>query len=92
VYFQINRIPEALACYQEALRRQPGTAEAHYHYGALLAQAGRLDEAGKELQEALRLKPGSPEIESGLRQLQALKPAAGRPPAPAQPSPGKSNS
>ena len=57
---------EAVACYHEALRRQPDYAEAHNNLGIVLQVQGRLDEAVACYHEALRLKPGYAEAHNNL--------------------------
>src|SRR5438093_1590149 len=50
--------PEAAAAeYREALRINPGLAQAHYNLGVALKRLGNVDEAIEEYQEALRLQP-----------------------------------
>src|SRR5262249_33652278 len=48
----------ALAAYQEAVRLDPGLAEAHYGLGRAFARVGRWQDAAAELRLALRLEPG----------------------------------
>jgi tetratricopeptide (TPR) repeat protein len=53
-----GRHEEAAREYAEALRLNPGFAEAHSNLGRFLEGQGRLEEAGREYAEALRLNPG----------------------------------
>jgi len=55
-----GRLPEALASYREAARRDPRSAFVQRRYGAALRQSGRLDEALAVLQKAAGLAPGDP--------------------------------
>ncbi len=48
---------EAVRCYQEAVRLQPGCFEAQAQLGALSHQAGQLEAAAAYLETALRLNP-----------------------------------
>src|SRR5262249_50395734 len=45
-------------CYREAIRCQPGDAEAHYSLGNALRDRGKVGEAITSFREAVRLKPG----------------------------------
>lgn len=53
-----NRLSEAIAEYQAAVRLQPDFAQAHYNLGNTLAQMpGRLNDAAAELEAGERIKP-----------------------------------
>jgi tetratricopeptide (TPR) repeat protein len=52
------RPAEAIAAFQEAIRLNPNSAEAHLGLGKTELAIGRISEATAELQEALRLSPG----------------------------------
>jgi tetratricopeptide (TPR) repeat protein len=52
-----GRRDDATAQYEEAIRLEPGFAEAHDNLGAVLRQSGRVDEAVLQFREAIRLKP-----------------------------------
>ena len=52
-----QRLQEALAACETALRLQPDLAPAHANLGMTLQEMGRLEEAGAALEEALRLAP-----------------------------------
>ena len=55
-----DRLPEAIAEYQAALRIEPDDADAHYNLGNALARMpGRLPEAIAEYQAALRIRARS---------------------------------
>jgi tetratricopeptide (TPR) repeat protein len=54
----VNRVDEAQAQVEGALRADPGMAEAHELLGGLLAGKRQLPEAEREYTEAVRLKPG----------------------------------
>lgn len=54
-YFQQRRYNDAVAQYREAIRIQPGLADAHYHLGEALVRAGERGEAQKEFQTFTRL-------------------------------------
>ena len=53
------RLPEAIACLEEALRLRPDYAEAENNLGLALNQAGRPRDAIPHLAAAIRLKPDS---------------------------------
>jgi tetratricopeptide (TPR) repeat protein len=62
-----------VAEYREALRLDPGSADAHYNLGAALLQLpGRQQEALAEFEMVLRLKP-SPQIRQMVEGLRARK-------------------
>ena len=52
-----GRVPEALRCYQTAVRLEPGLPIIHYNVALALAQTGRLAEAVAEYLEVVRLNP-----------------------------------
>jgi serine/threonine-protein kinase len=65
-----NRLPEALAAYEAALRSDPGSdpgyAEAQTNIGFLLAKQGKLAQAEEALRKAIRLNPVLLEPRRGL--------------------------
>ncbi len=65
-YIQANRIPDAQARLDEALRLAPNDAEAHSNLGTVLQLQGRLAEATPHLQTALKLKPNDDRIRFNL--------------------------
>jgi predicted O-linked N-acetylglucosamine transferase (SPINDLY family) len=52
-----GQVPEALAAYDELLRRWPAHAETLHYSGVLLYQSGRLDDAVTRIQTALQSDP-----------------------------------
>jgi tetratricopeptide (TPR) repeat protein len=58
--------PEAIAAYQEALRRQPDGAGAYNNLGLALAEERRLAEAVVILRQAVRLRPQAAEGHNNL--------------------------
>jgi tetratricopeptide (TPR) repeat protein len=52
------RPAEAIAAFQESIRLNPNSSEAHLGLGKTDLSLGRISEATAELQEALRLSPG----------------------------------
>jgi tetratricopeptide (TPR) repeat protein len=65
-YVQANRIQDAQARLDEALRLAPNDAEAHSNLGTVLQMQGRLAEATPHLQTALTLKPDDDRIRFNL--------------------------
>jgi tetratricopeptide (TPR) repeat protein len=64
-----DRIPEAIAEYQAAIRIEPTYPEAHFNLGSALAHSGmadRLPAAIAEYRTALRLKPDYAEVYNNL--------------------------
>jgi len=61
-----GRTQEAIAQYEQAVRLEPGYAEAQYNLGTLLGEAGRLTEAVEHLEQAVRIKPDYVEAEHNL--------------------------
>jgi Flp pilus assembly protein TadD len=61
-----TKLPEAITCFDHALRLRPDYAEAHGNVGLALSQAGRAAEAVTHLQESLRLKPGVYQMHNNL--------------------------
>ncbi|GIX47092.1 MAG: hypothetical protein KatS3mg131_1303 [Candidatus Tectimicrobiota bacterium] len=57
---------EAVACYQEALRRQPATANLYNNLGGAYHALGRYGEAIACYQEALRLQPACATVHHNL--------------------------
>jgi adenylate cyclase len=57
-YYELRRYDEAIAAYQEALRRNPDFWGAHQSLAATYAEQGRQKEAHAEAAEVLRIYPG----------------------------------
>ena len=55
--FQMGQVDDAMRLYREALRLQPGYADAHYYYGNALQSLGRLEEATEHYRLALAISP-----------------------------------
>jgi len=53
----LNRLPEAAACYERALSLNPNLAEAHGNLGTALRGLGRLEEAVASYRRALQCNP-----------------------------------
>ncbi len=60
---------EAIVYFQEALKLDPRSVEAHTSVGLALVKAGKLEQAKGHLLEAAKLKPGDEDIQ---KQLQAV--------------------
>lgn len=65
-YRHLGKPEQAVECYQNAVRLQPGLVPAHLKLGMLLRALGRLDEAAAALHAALQLKAGDEAILSEL--------------------------
>jgi len=59
---------EALAAFQEAIRLNPNSAEAHLHLGKMELGLSHVNEAIADLHEALRLDPGNTQAKRLLSQ------------------------
>ena len=57
VLLDTDRLPEAVACFQEAVTVDPGNSEAHLKKGIALERMNRLEPALSAYEEALRLNP-----------------------------------
>jgi tetratricopeptide (TPR) repeat protein len=68
-----GHLPEAIACFERAVRLRPAHAEARLDLGVALAQADRLDESAANLEAASRLAPGAVEIAEALRHTRAMQ-------------------
>jgi tetratricopeptide (TPR) repeat protein len=55
---RLGKLAEALSAFQQAVRLNSNSAEAHFNLGKTEFALGHLNEAVAELQEALRLHPG----------------------------------
>ena len=64
---------EAIAQYQEILRRKPAYAEAHNNLGIAFYHQGRVAEAVREFREALRLQPDYAAAQRALNTVLASK-------------------
>jgi len=63
---QTGRVPEAISCYEEAVRIKPDYAQAHYNLGTSLLRVGRLGDAMVHWGEAARLRPDFAEAHYNL--------------------------
>ncbi|EIQ00620.1 tetratricopeptide repeat protein [Opitutaceae bacterium TAV1] len=76
---RLGRLEEAVTAYQEALRTDPGLADARKDLGLLLMELNRLDEADEQLSDAGKLAPNSgdaPNLRGLVRLISADYPAA----------------
>jgi Flp pilus assembly protein TadD len=67
--FQLGKTNDAMAQFNEALRRAPDNAGFHAQFARVLLAQGRRNEAVAQLREALRLSPGDAEVTTQLRAL-----------------------
>ena len=66
VFDRSERIPEAIALYETALRIKPAYVDAHSNLGNALRQMGRIPEAIAECRTALRLDPNHARAHNNL--------------------------
>jgi Flp pilus assembly protein TadD len=78
VLYRQGKFDEAVLQFAEALRINPGYAEAHSDLGVTLSRQGQLDEAVRQFVEALRIEPGFAQASSNLKLVQAMQRKAGR--------------
>ncbi|MBN2580076.1 MAG: tetratricopeptide repeat protein, partial [Pirellulales bacterium] len=63
---QLNRLPEAIKCYEGAIALMPNLVLIHNNLADALAQAGRWEEAVRRYQASLKIMPANPEIHAKL--------------------------
>ena len=63
IYHDLGRYPEAQAAYREALRLNPGYADAHFYLAVTLEKAGRSGEARPHWQAYRSLAPAGEWVE-----------------------------
>lgn len=73
--YRLDRVPDALAEFEEAVRRGPEDAGAWHLRAAALARLGRLDEAEACARRALDLDGDRPDTRDLLARLRAARPA-----------------
>ena len=71
-FLEQGNIAQASAQAREALRLNPGDADAHNVLGVTLAQQGQVDEAVREFQTALRINPQHTQAARNLERATAL--------------------
>lgn len=64
-----DKLPEAVAAYEAALKKDPESEDTHYNLAFALAKLGRTDEAIAHYQEALRILPDYAEAHNNLGNL-----------------------
>jgi protein O-mannosyl-transferase len=73
VLFTMGRRDEALEQFTQAIRLEPGNAEAHGNFGNALVEVGRIDDAIRELNTALKLNPGMATAYYGLGRVLVMQ-------------------
>jgi Flp pilus assembly protein TadD len=53
---ELGENEEAINYFQEAIRLEPNSSEAHYNYGILLERLGRFKESKREFKTSSRLQ------------------------------------
>lgn len=76
VYFQLNRLNDAVPHFQAALAVEPNDPLTHSNFGATLFQLGRWDESLQHFLEALRIRPthAASRINAGILFARAGRP------------------
>ena len=72
-YLQQQRVPEALAAFEQSVRIYPAYAAGHQAIGRILLHQGQTDGALKALLEAARLEPRDPVTHMALAKAYELK-------------------
>ena len=68
-YARTGRQDDAIACWREAIRRDPKFEESYIGLGVLLAGKGRIDEARKALTDLLAINPNRKDAQQALARL-----------------------
>ena len=71
---ETDRLPQAIAACEAALKLKPTMVETNSLYGVLLKSVGRLEEAGKQFEKTLEMVPEAYGIYANLADLQKFKP------------------
>ena len=66
-------LDEAIKHFSEALRIDPGYAEAHNNMGVALARTGRIEDAVVHFREAVRIRPDFVAAHNNLKKALALQ-------------------
>jgi len=83
-YYHTSRYQDSIRACQEALKLDPGAAEAYSNMAAAEYALGRIDEAMKSLRETLRLRPDIDVARRNLDFLMAVKSGARKADPPAE--------
>ena len=67
---QQRQLPEAVEQYEQALRLDPNSAEAHNNLGLVLFALGKEEQGVREFSTAIRLKPDLAVARDNLRRAQ----------------------
>jgi tetratricopeptide (TPR) repeat protein len=69
----LDRLAEATAEFQEAIRLKPDYADAYNNLGVIFLNQGQIDEAIKQFQEAIRQNPSYANAQGNLAHALELK-------------------
>jgi tetratricopeptide (TPR) repeat protein len=67
---QGGRLDEAIRCFNEALRVDPKSVEAHFNLGVALARQNKTGEAIEHFSQVLKLRP---DLETARHWMEVLK-------------------
>jgi tetratricopeptide (TPR) repeat protein len=69
----VGKVAEAIAHYEQTVRLNPDSAEAHNNLAVALMQMGKLPEAVEHFKQALRIIPDLAEAQNRLARLRTAQ-------------------
>jgi tetratricopeptide (TPR) repeat protein len=75
-----QKLPQARAAFEEALRRNPENSKAHGNLGFMFVDQGEWDAAERHLRTALRINPEDALAKSGMEEIVRARRGRGSPP------------